>query len=273
MSNMRCPQCEAPYAPGTPSCDQCGFPLPEWVPAGSGPALAENGSTQKSHASVSASIPASPQSTSGIPIPDPERHESMEPVPSEPPAWEEPKIPLPDNSWHPIPSKKTSAPDLAVEKVLTKVDIPLPLPRIPEEKSPETQQPRAIHKPAVATHLSPEPTRWKLVVVEGFTVEKEYLIYKETMILGRRDVEQKNYPDIDLEDQDDGFISRKHAVIRIQDDSLMIEDFGGENGTFIDGQQLDPHQWVELKEGQVLRVGRVGLWVQRCPVRDQGERR
>jgi len=103
---------------------------------------------------------------------------------------------------------------------------------------------------------------WKLVVVEGFSAGKEYLVFKDTMVVGRRDADQGVYPDIDLEDQDDGFISRRHAVLRRHEGKLVIEDLGGENGTMVDMVAIEPHQLVTLDPGQVVRLGRVGLLVQ-----------
>jgi hypothetical protein len=56
----------------------------------------------------------------------------------------------------------------------------------------------------------------------------------------------------------DAEISRKHAVLRLEAGSYVIEDQGSTNGTFINGQRLmGPHS---LSAGEVLTLGEnVGL--------------
>lgn len=145
---------------------------------------------------------------------------------------------------------------------------PEPVRRDPEiPVPPSIPAPTPVASSSVPSKITPglpysaSEFPWKLVVVEGFTAGKEYLVFKPTMVLGRADAENHYVPDINLEDQDDGYISRKHAVLRQQQGQLMLEDLGGENGTYIDSQRLQPHQWVALRAGQVMRLGRVGLLV------------
>ena len=50
---------------------------------------------------------------------------------------------------------------------------------------------------------------------------------------------------------DNAGVSRRHAVIRMQDDKVLIEDLGSANGTFFRGQKIDKH---ELQNGDEIMV-------------------
>ena len=113
--------------------------------------------------------------------------------------------------------------------------------------------------PAPAVPAAAATQQWKLACVEGFRLGKEYLLYKSEMVVGRQDPEDGIYPEIELEDQDDGYVSRRHAVIHLEGDRVLVEDLGGENGTFVNGTRLPPHKPSELIQDQVLRLGKVGL--------------
>ena len=104
---------------------------------------------------------------------------------------------------------------------------------------------------------------FKLSVVEGFSLGKEYLLYKPEMLLGRMDREENVFPDIDLEDQDDGYVSRKHAIIRCEGGSVTVEDLGTENGTSVDNRPIPAHKTLALNPSQVLRLGKVSLMLKR----------
>lgn len=103
------------------------------------------------------------------------------------------------------------------------------------------------------------PKSWKLTCVEGLRLGKEYLLYKDEMLAGRSDTESGIYPDLGLEDQDEGFVSRRHATIRLRGLDVTVEDMGAENGTLLNGRRLPAFQETVLAEGQVLRIGKVGL--------------
>ncbi len=106
---------------------------------------------------------------------------------------------------------------------------------------------------------------FKLTCVEGFRAGKQYLVYKDDMLLGRLDTENEIFPDIDLEDQDDGYVSRRHARIRCNGDRLLVQDLGGENGTFLDNRPLPPLKEFEVRDKQVIRLGKVSLMLEARP--------
>lgn len=261
MSDYRCPQCEAPNSGTASICDHCGFPLPARV------AKAEAGQTPEKMAQIK---PMEPQVSKPAPMADQDRPYKVF----------DPQLPQPRPTARVRPATakpgKGSASmerldSVAVEGATGSINS-FPTGQATAQVQGEEAQPARSIAPAQMGNLpraSEQESQWKLVVVEGFSVGKEYLVYKDTMILGRRDMDQDVYPDIDLEDQDDGYISRKHAVLRRQNGGLVIEDLGGENGTQIDMRRIESHQWVPVAEAQVIRLGRVGLLVQRLELRDQ----
>ena len=123
------------------------------------------------------------------------------------------------------------------------------------EPEPEPAPPISASPPVADS----SPDEFKLGVVEGFRLRKEYLLYKPEMMLGRQDREADVFPDIDLEDQDDGFVSRRHAVIRVENGIVTVEDLGGENGTTLDNRPIPPLKATNVLPGQVIRLGKVGL--------------
>lgn len=248
MPLRTCPQCEGPLHGGTSYCEHCGFPLP--VESTSSAMLHPNASETRDRAGDSAPKRQRESSAGG------QVEESQKPS------------------------------VLGVTSPIVKVEQSNRFSKeLPTEGSGMTHDPlegyRETYVESPSDHLSPpqlppvpnlskkvaqgnesdDAYLWKLVVVEGFSAGKQYLVYKETLVLGRRDEENGFFPDIDLEDQDDGYISRRHAILRQQGDGLWVEDLGGENGTFVDHQRLPPHQNTRLQPGKVMRLGRVGLLV------------
>lgn len=78
-------------------------------------------------------------------------------------------------------------------------------------------------------------------------------------ILGRRDEASNNYPDLDLTPQGgiDLGVSRKHAAFRRNDQTLTLVDLGSANGTYLNGQKINPNQPHILRDGDELRFGQL----------------
>lgn len=49
-------------------------------------------------------------------------------------------------------------------------------------------------------------------------------------------------------------ISRQHLIFRVRDGRCLIEDNDSTNGTFVDGERLEPHVPREVEDGTVVRV-------------------
>ena len=75
--------------------------------------------------------------------------------------------------------------------------------------------------------------------------------------IGRAD-SKGNQPDLDLTPYgavQDG-VSRLHATIIYEDETLFIEDMNSTNGTRINGFQLTPNRRYRLRDGDELEFGR-----------------
>ncbi len=96
---------------------------------------------------------------------------------------------------------------------------------------------------------------------------KEAFVYDansiEELVLGRRDPDSNEIPDIDLEpyDAQDKGVSRRHIVIVKRDGALNIVDLGSHNGSYLNGQRLVPNQPRILRDGDDLRLGHLVLHV------------
>jgi len=79
----------------------------------------------------------------------------------------------------------------------------------------------------------------------------------EQLILGRRDPDTGQLPDVDLT-QAGGMeqgVSRKHAMVIRRDGALHIMDNGSANGTYLNGQRLVSQQPRVLRDGDDIRLG------------------
>ena len=54
-------------------------------------------------------------------------------------------------------------------------------------------------------------------------------------------------------------ISRYHASITLRESQVYLEDLGAVNGTYVDGQRLDPHNPYPLNGGEQIQFGEVHL--------------
>ncbi|HWP31834.1 MAG TPA: FHA domain-containing protein [Fimbriimonadales bacterium] len=60
----------------------------------------------------------------------------------------------------------------------------------------------------------------------------------------------------------DGRVSRKHAEIIFENNTLILKDLGSTNGTFVNGEKLEPNVPRQLKHGDKVEFGGVPLTVQ-----------
>ncbi len=77
----------------------------------------------------------------------------------------------------------------------------------------------------------------------------------------RWDPETGAFPEVDMEaDDPEAKISRKHALIRIENGKITVEDIGSLNGTYVNRQpRLAPGNPVELKSGDEIIIGKTFL--------------
>jgi pSer/pThr/pTyr-binding forkhead associated (FHA) protein len=89
------------------------------------------------------------------------------------------------------------------------------------------------------------------------------LVGQSTYLVGRRDVDQQLFPDVDLHDWDgaDAGVSRRHLMIRVIGDVVSIEDLESRNSTILNGYRLFPHQQYPLVDGDEVRIGDITVLV------------
>ena len=61
--------------------------------------------------------------------------------------------------------------------------------------------------------------------------------------------------------KDDPLVSRKHALIEHTNGSYYISDCCSTNGTYVNNQPVPGDQKVEIKSGDVIRIGKTELKV------------
>lgn len=128
---------------------------------------------------------------------------------------------------------------------------------------------------AIATSALPDSTlkaqlRWgtayfgeeSLLRVHVRDVDQVFeVIFHDQLVMGRAvdDV----VPDVDLTPynaQDLG-VSRRHAKLSRDSETIMVQDLGSINGTFLNGQKLLPYQPRVLRDDDDLVLGRLALAV------------
>jgi CheY-like chemotaxis protein len=81
----------------------------------------------------------------------------------------------------------------------------------------------------------------------------------QQIILGRQDATTGTYPDLDLSPYE-GLrmgVSRQHAAVRAEADRLLLIDLHSTNGTYVNGQRLQPEQPYRLRHGDEIHLGHV----------------
>ena len=87
------------------------------------------------------------------------------------------------------------------------------------------------------------------------------LIGRDNFTLGRAIEGQAVIPDIDLGvfNAYDFGVSRMHAEVLLEEDSVYLLDLESANGTLVNGKRLDPQRSVPVRHGDVIQLGRLRL--------------
>lgn len=119
----------------------------------------------------------------------------------------------------------------------------------------------AAAEPAPATAAAGAPFKAKLSVVRGGRKGQEFPLEDGNNLVGRWDPETGSFPEVDLDaDDPEAKISRKHALIRIENGKITIEDIGSLNGTYVNRQpRLSPGSPAEIKSGDEVIIGKTFL--------------
>jgi len=82
---------------------------------------------------------------------------------------------------------------------------------------------------------------------------------KQTIVVGRAQSADQVQPDLDLSPYQAYKlgVSRQHAYLSRDDDTITITDVGSANGTFVNGQRLTPHERRVLQDGDEVWFGQL----------------
>ncbi|MCK6547479.1 diguanylate cyclase [Myxococcota bacterium] len=103
----------------------------------------------------------------------------------------------------------------------------------------------AIHAiPALVPDEGPHPRQAALICISGRSIGQMFVLSKEETTIGRA-------PECDVFLDDEG-VSRHHAKIIRQEDTLIVMDLGSTNGTYCEGERI---QVLTLDDGMKVQVG------------------
>jgi pSer/pThr/pTyr-binding forkhead associated (FHA) protein len=142
-------------------------------------------------------------------------------------------------------------------------------PAAPAEEPAKSEAPTGeLNKPAAApAEPAPAPAgavaafKAKFTVIRGGRKGQEFPLEDGNNLIGRWDPETGSFPEVDLDaDDPEAKISRKHALCRIENGKITVEDIGSLNGTYVNrGQRLQPGSPVDLKNGDEIIIGKTFL--------------
>lgn len=98
-----------------------------------------------------------------------------------------------------------------------------------------------------------------LLHVRGYDKPLKVLFGDEEMVIGR--THDDSAVDVDLTDHGaiDAGVSRRHALLRRQNETIVLVDLNSANGTFLNGQRIVSNEPRILRDGDEVRLGRLVL--------------
>ncbi|RYG58507.1 FHA domain-containing protein [bacterium] len=230
-----CPACQHENIDGTQFCEMCGEELPQATTAASSEELIacpECGHENPSDNIACEACGAELQSVSTA-------------TPAAAVAATDPFAGLPDTGLAP-PLSATPFEETTPFDTLAKPADPAPAPAAV-----------ATTEPAPAGNLTPGSV--KLVVEQGQTVGAQFVLGDPELLVGREDEDEEIYPDIDLSDQDAGYVHRKHATITFENGNLFVTHLGGSNKTRINNKPVGDNVATPFNLGDKIAFGKVVL--------------
>lgn len=92
--------------------------------------------------------------------------------------------------------------------------------------------------------------------------------FENELVIGR--THEDEVPDVDLSSYNAKAlgVSRQHVKLTRETATVMVQDLGSKNGTFLNGQKLMPYQPRVLRNEDELRLGRLALRISFCRAPD-----
>ncbi len=154
----------------------------------------------------------------------------------------------------PAAEAESAAPETEAGEAAEAKESEVPTGELTPEAAPAEPQPAPEAAAAAAFKA-------KFVVVRGGRKNQEFQLEDGNNLVGRWDPDTGSFPEVDLDaDDPEAKISRKHALVRIEEGKITIEDIGSLNGTYVNRQpRLQPGSPVEIKTGDEVIVGKTFL--------------
>ena len=97
------------------------------------------------------------------------------------------------------------------------------------------------------------------VVTVSVSMEPVTVSPSKRVVFGRSDNNSTVKPDVDFTPYGavEKGVSRQHAALEVNEDTLMLLDVGSSNGTYLNGQRLLPNQPRVLRDGDEVRLGKL----------------
>ena len=89
------------------------------------------------------------------------------------------------------------------------------------------------------------------------------LASRNEFTLGRLSEGQPIMPDIDLTPYQAyaSGVSRLHAVVKRENNRVVVMDLGSSNGTYVNGRRLNPHTEETLSHGDIVALGKLKIQI------------
>jgi|SRR5690606_24907586 len=121
----------------------------------------------------------------------------------------------------------------------------------------------------IPDEISPTGPRWQgtdrftpdtfvVMHIEGVR-EPLVLPLDKPTLLGRANEITRQYPDIDLTPYGafEKGVSSRHLLLERGDGHLLLTDMGSTNGTYLNGQRLNPNEAAVVHDGVEVRLGKL----------------
>jgi hypothetical protein len=174
-----------------------------------------------------------------------------------------PSAPAPEAPAAAAPSAEAPAAPAAEASAAAAPAAEAPAAEVPKSEAPtgELNKPAPAPPPAAAAAPIVGAFKAKFIVVRGGRKGQEFPLEDGNNLIGRWDPETGSFPEVDLDaDDPEAKISRKHALCRIEDGKITVEDIGSLNGTYVNrGQRLQPGSPADIKNGDEVIIGKTFL--------------
>ncbi len=260
---IKCPSCEHSNVDGTTFCEMCGEELQTTANAVASPApLAADTATGGDIKCPACENLNPPENVAcevcGTDLHSTDEEDSAAPIAT--PTAVDPLAPTTDTTTDAAPAADT-VPDttsliVADDSAATAVSS--------TDTATDTSAAPVAAATAPAASGSLAPGQVKLTVEQGMTVGKQFVLGDVEMLVGREDEDEQIYPDIDLGDQDEGYVHRKHATLKFENGQLFVTHLGGANRSRLNNKPIPDNEPQAVNIGDKIAFGKVVLRVQQA---------